>query len=1184
VSDSWDPSVELPPALGRRIDEVCNRFEAAWRAAGSDGAPPRIEDYLTGAAGSDRQALLRELLLLDLHYRRRRGERPGRAYYAPQFSDDGALIRAVLTAAGPAAQESSRLTARPGPTAPTMLPSGGAPLAEQPAQTAGKEMSSPTLPGYEILGELGRGGMGVVYRARQTTLKRIVALKMILSGDRAAPEELARFRREAVAVARLRHPNIVQVYAIGEYNGRPFFSLEFVDGGTLSARIRAGFPSPKEAAALVELLARAMHEVHQCNVVHRDLKPANVLLTADGTPKITDFGLAKKLDDASGQTHTGAIMGTPSYMAPEQASGATAQATPLADVYALGAILNECLTGRPPFKAATVTQTLQQVIEDDPVAPRTLNSAVPRDLETICLKCLRKDPTQRYATANDLAEDLRRLLALEPILARPVGRAERAAKWMRRHRALTAALLVFAVGAIFSSALAVWATRRETELQESKQRLEESENKRQENEGQLGETRIKLEESENKRQGNEGQLGETRIKLSEWETEANRKTVQKWLEPQGLQARSDVPLHDREVEALWELASTKQDPLRLLFAKEALREPATIQQLSNRRAFALHAAVGLDQRRRREVERLLVDRLSAPETPSEQKVHLAMLVAALGDAAPDSVHLAAAPLTQALGKETNDRTVQAFDDLNLQALAEDLAALAPRLDRASAKEAVVGLTSALGKARLPYQRPPLLGARKVVLARLDPLEAAAALIQAIDKEWDSDMTKALVEDLAALAPHLDAASAKEVVTALIQSERMKGSSWPEGALGALKAMATRLDAARAKELVTSLSQALGKAGGSGTQQALAEALKAVAARLHAAEAREVAAALTQALGKPTDDLNLRALAEALGAVAARLDTAEATAACRQAAAVLTQALAKGQPPVGSGVPPRPPRPLEALAEGLAALAPHLDAATAKEAVAALTQALGKMPPNTEPWLGALSAVAARLEAAEATAACRRIAVLIQAIGKERTAFETVKALELKALSGVVAVLVPYLDAASAKEVVTALTQALGKEGPKLDTRRALAGALKAAVAQLDAAGAKEATAALTPIICKYTFTLSRELVEGPLKTMAARLDAAGAKEAAVILIQAIGKETDSSAWGVLSGALMLLAPHLDAATAKAAIVAFTQAFDKTMLNPEKDVFGPLNAVAAQLDAAGAREVTAVFTQVFHKRM
>jgi eukaryotic-like serine/threonine-protein kinase len=246
--------------------------------------------------------------------------------------------------------------------AATPTEGGGAPAAE----------GWPQPPGYEVLGELGRGGMGVVYRARHLRLDRLVALKLLRDGVHAAPDEVARFRHEAEVVARLQHPHIVQIFEVGEYDGRPFLALEFVAGGSLAQRLR-GNPLPaRQAAGLLETLARAMHVAHQRDVVHRDLKPANVLLTADGTPKVTDFGLAKRLDSVAGQTQTGVILGTPSYMAPEQAGGKREAVGPLADVYALGAVLYELLTGRPPFKAETPLDTLLLVQSAEPVPPSRL--------------------------------------------------------------------------------------------------------------------------------------------------------------------------------------------------------------------------------------------------------------------------------------------------------------------------------------------------------------------------------------------------------------------------------------------------------------------------------------------------------------------------------------------------------------------------------------------------------------------------------------------------------------------------------------------------------------------------------------------------------------------------------------------------------------------------------------------
>jgi tRNA A-37 threonylcarbamoyl transferase component Bud32 len=270
---------------------------------------------------------------------------------------------------------------------------------------------------YEVIEELGRGGMGVVYKARHVKFQRLVALKMILAGDHAGVEQTARFLAEARAVARLQHPNIVQIHEIGEHDGLPYFSLEYVDGGNLAARLKGPPPSDMEAAQLVELLARTVHYAHGRGIVHRDLKPANILLTGDGVPKIADFGLAKILSEDSGATHTGAILGTPSYMAPEQASGKSSKIGPAIDIYGLGAILYELLTGRPPFRGETMLETLRLVEEQTPEPPRVHNPRVDPALEAICLNSLEKAPKDRYPSADALAEDLAAYVRGEPVHA-----------------------------------------------------------------------------------------------------------------------------------------------------------------------------------------------------------------------------------------------------------------------------------------------------------------------------------------------------------------------------------------------------------------------------------------------------------------------------------------------------------------------------------------------------------------------------------------------------------------------------------------------------------------------------------------------------------------------------------------------------------------------------------------------
>ncbi len=474
-----EPTRNLPELL--RID-----LRERWRR----GERVPVEDYLDKyVALRGDAAALADLIDVEVGLRREDGECPAAEEYQRRFPSLAALLarrfkdtdrppdnEMLATIVGAMPRPTDPAPADP-PTrfvegAPSAAPTKAAPTrpASEHAQGPPQHPGLPSVPGYRVLGVLGRGGMGVVYRAWQVAARRLVALKMIRSGAHAAPQELARFRTEAEAAARLRHPNIVQIYEVGEHDGLPFFSLEYVDGGSLAERLDGTPLAPARAAALVEALATAIHHAHTQGVVHRDLKPGNVLLAVAScqlpvaskgigespsletsnwqlatVPKVTDFGLAKLLEGGRDQTHSEAVLGTPSYMAPEQAAGRTKDAGPPADVYALGAMLYELLVGRPPFKATTLADTLQQVIGEDPVPPRRLLGRLPRDLDTICLKCLQKEPEKRYASALALAEDLRRFQEHRPVQARPIGMGERAHKWARRHPTGAALVSVCAV-------------------------------------------------------------------------------------------------------------------------------------------------------------------------------------------------------------------------------------------------------------------------------------------------------------------------------------------------------------------------------------------------------------------------------------------------------------------------------------------------------------------------------------------------------------------------------------------------------------------------------------------------------------------------------------------------------------------------------------------------------------------
>jgi tetratricopeptide (TPR) repeat protein/tRNA A-37 threonylcarbamoyl transferase component Bud32 len=437
------PSVyeRLSLEAAARVDAVCDRFENAWKAARTGAAAPRLSHFLQSCEEPERTALAGELLALDRACRERYGFPIG----SDSFGDLNGGVQVPTTCA-----TRSNLQAIDRPN-------------RQPPDW-------PRIPGLELMQSLGSGGMGVVFKARQVALDREVAVKFLRDAHRDDSARRERFLQEARAVARLKHPHLVQLYEFGELpaaNGttsQPYLVLEYVSGGSLSDLVRGSPQPPVDAARLVETLADAIHYAHQQGVIHRDLKPANVLLqrsdhaaerpslravlSADLCAKITDFGLAK-VQESSDLTHTGELLGTPSYMAPEQA-GKSTSITAAVDVYGLGAILYETLTGRAPFAAATIEATICLVRLEEPVPPRRLQPTVPRDLETICLKCLRKDPARRYATARDLADDLRNFCNGEPIRARPVGAGERVVGWCRRNpgvAVLVAALvLVFVTG------------------------------------------------------------------------------------------------------------------------------------------------------------------------------------------------------------------------------------------------------------------------------------------------------------------------------------------------------------------------------------------------------------------------------------------------------------------------------------------------------------------------------------------------------------------------------------------------------------------------------------------------------------------------------------------------------------------------------------------------------------------
>jgi hypothetical protein len=861
----------------------------------------------------------------------------------------------------------------------------------------------PRVPGYEVEEVLGRGGMGVVYRARHLALKRTVALKMLAAGH-PHPAERARFRAEAEAVARLQHPNIVQIHEVGEADGRPFIALEYVAGGSLAERL-AGQPlSLRDAARLVAALAEAMHLAHSRNLVHRDLKPGNVLLAGEAgmpvgqcQPKVTDFGLVRQLDADSGQTFDGLVMGTPSYMAPEQAEGRAHAAGPAADVYALGAILYDCLTGRPPFAGATPQETLEQVRGREPAAPSALKRGVPRDLETICLKCLRKEPERRYSSAQGLADDLGRFVRGEPVTARPVGRLERLAKWTRRNPTVAGLSAVAAValvaGTVVSVLFGVEARRKANLLEQQTIQLQ----------AQTEAAQYQARRAEE----NEEKVG--LVLLSGLLTPIGRN-------PHTL----SVSLEPAEVDAVRQLRAAPA-ALRLQFLETALRDPETARRIGLRADWVVQAIVGCDRGLRADVARLLVRRIQEPDVPQEVTLACARLglAANLADRAwaersagallvalrdpqvelDDYPPLAAAlaAVSQRLPPaQAADHTGRALDvflsrlrdpvsqALGHNQLGQAVVALSPELDEAAAARAAEALGSLIRESGCAsYLWLSRCSALAAVCRRLPAPDAAAHVNRAVDcildaldatKEKDKLSYSLQVPALAALCGQLDAARASraagEILAMLGDSHTVGGIkvefiSNPSTA-SLLTKVAGGLDAPGARRAAEGLVLVLRNAGDIVVSLAeLRAALVAVCGRLDAAGVAGVAEALVAAARDTKTSALARALfADALAALADRLTPEQAASLESVLVDSLVADLADAKPPYSRA----------ALGQALAAASGRPGATGAARAADALVAAIRDpvTPPVTlKPLAAALAAVVGQLPPREASSQVKR---------------------------------------------------------------------------------------------------------------------------------------------------------------------------------------------------------------------
>jgi hypothetical protein len=1036
------------------------------------------------------------------------------------------------------------------------------------------------IPGYEVLEVLGRGAMGVVYKARQTNLNRFVAVKVVLAGGHASGVDLARFLAESETVARMQHPNIVQIFERGQQGGLPYFTLEFLEGGNLAQKLGGTPMLPAAAADLMEALARGVHYAHANGIVHRDLKPANVLLSADGTPKITDFGLAKKVE-GGGLTQTGAILGTPSYMAPEQAGGQGKKVGPAADVYALGAILYECLTGRPPFLAATTFDTLRQVVLEEPVPPTRLQSGTPRDLETIALTCLQKEPGKRYATALALAEDLRRFQGGEPILARPVGALERGVKWVRR-RPVVAGLLAGVVASVVagvsvSTFFAIQANRRADDAEKAADIIKEKE----------AATSAALESVE--------------VTLADG-----------LLRPLGHQSGS---VNAYELNALWDLADLpkERDRARLLFVERALSKPETAHQLDRRAYLAMHAAVGLDrQRRMRTLEQVRLRLADAQQDPRVRLVCVHLEIA-LADNDPTFAQAAALVIEDALASTTNAAEIQS--------LAQDFYAVSANLDKEqSAKlssRAAQAIVRAMTKTDDANGLRALALGLKAVSGQLEPGQAtqtagqgAQAVLRVLNKTKDPAALRALAQGLQALSGTLDkdeaahdaTQAARPVLRAMTKSAKFNEPNAYQDLVQALEALAGMLDKGETGKAADAIVQALTATDDSARVQMLAQALQALAPKMDTESASLCALAAIQEMTKRPDSYELQTLAQcfqatvpkldkdgaeqaveairvsitgttspwgvqylaqSLQAVSSKVDKEQATKVSAQAGQVILEAMAKSDDQGG----------LLALAQGLQAVSSKLDEVQAANAAARGAQIILGVMTRTEDAYAhqrlaqGLWAVSGRLEAAQTGKATAQAAqIILQAMTKtEDPALFMVLAQGLQTLPG------PLSDAAARKSAAQA-TQAILHSMSKTNdanSLRALAQGLDAVAGKLpEAEGggvAGEGAQILLRAMAKSDDAVASEKLAQGLQGLWGRLDKEAAGQAAQAVLRTMTKTSDEAALVYLAHVLQAARDKLGKDDASRAAQAILQAMARAnSAGALRDLGQDLDAVTATL--------------------